>query len=158
EIRHRDVEREIVEAKLHRLVADELNVDAKARIFFPQVLQQKRQHRRHRRHHAHAKMSGEVLLHGLDFFAHRVPVSEHSARPDRNAVSFRRQPLKALAAAAQEDRYTEFVFKLPYAARQTRLRDVASLRSAPEMTFFRNCNQIAKLSKEHFKSLDEASG
>jgi hypothetical protein len=26
------------------------------------------------------------------------------------------------------------------------------------VTFFRNCNQIAKLSKEHFKSLDEPSG
>jgi hypothetical protein len=103
-------------------------------------------------------MPGQVLLHGLDLFAHRVAVSEHSARPYRNAVTFRRQSLKALAATAQEDRYTEFVFKLPYPAGQARLRDVATLGSASEMTLFRNCNQIAKLSKEHFKSLNETSG
>ncbi len=57
--------------------------------------------------------------------------------------------MEALTASAQKDRYTEFKFKLFDAAGEAWLRNIATLGSAAEVAFFRNGDQIAKLSDEH---------
>ncbi len=149
EIGQRDIEGEVVEPELHRLVADELNVDADTRISVAERLQQERQHRRHRRHRAQAKMPGEVVLHHRDFLAHRVAISEHAARPGRHPFAFRGQAVESLTSAAQKDRHAELELELLDSAGERRLRDIAALRGASEVSFLGHGNQISKLSDEH---------
>ena len=118
EVGQRNVEREIVEAKFHRLIADELNVDAHAGILVAESLQHRRQHGRHRRHSAKAKVACQIIFHDGDFFAHGVAIGEDAARPGGNPLTLGRQPVKALAASAQKNRHAKFEFKLLDSARQ----------------------------------------
>jgi hypothetical protein len=57
--------------------------------------------------------------------------------------------VKSLAAPAQKNRHTQFKFELFDSARQARLRDVAPLRGASEVSLFRHGDEVAKLSDEH---------
>jgi len=60
--------------------------------------------------------TANIVLHDGDFFTHRVTIGENSARPCGDALTLGGQTMKALAAAAQKDRYAEFEFKLLDAA------------------------------------------
>src|SRR5271168_1429409 len=101
-------------------------------------------------------MSSEVILHHCDFFAHRVAISQHTARPHCHAFAFRRQSLEALPPSAEEDGNTEFEFELFYSTGQARLRDVATLRGAAEVAFFGHRDEIAKLPDEHATDSQES--
>jgi hypothetical protein len=57
--------------------------------------------------------------------------------------------MKALAAAAQKNRHAEFKFELFDAAGQAWLRDVAALGGTPEVAFFRDGDEVAKLPDKH---------
>ena len=67
------------------------------------------------------------------------------AGPFGDLLTFGREPMKALAPAAEEDRDAEFEFELLDAVRQARLRRMAARGGAPEMPFLDDSNQVLEL-------------
>jgi hypothetical protein len=61
-------------------------------------------------------MAGQIVFHDSNFFAHRITISENSARPIGDAFTFSRQTMKTLTAAAQKDWDAKFELKLLDAA------------------------------------------
>ena len=78
-------------------------------------------HGRHGRHRADAQMTGQIVLHHGDFFAHCVTIGQHARATNGDAFAFGRQAVKALAAAAEKNRHAEFEFELFDSAGQARL-------------------------------------
>ena len=157
EVGQRNIEIEIIQSDLHGFIADELHVNANARVFFPDHARQHRKHRRHRRHRTEPQAALKVVLHHCNFGAHCVAISKRSACENRHALTLGRQSVKALTPAAQKNRDAEFKLKLLDAARQARLGDVAALCRAAKVTLLGDRKQILELPEEHACALEPAS-
>lgn len=68
-------------------------------------------------------------------------------RPLHHPLAVRREPVEPVSAF--NDRHAEFLFELPDAAGQRRLRDVTRLRGARKVLFARKRDKILKLTNVH---------
>src|SRR5262249_22646199 len=91
----------------------------------------------------------QIVLHGVDFIAHRRAIGDHLTRPSRHAFAFRRQSVEALPPSAQKNRDTELELELLDPAGETRLAHVTGPGRAPEVSLLGDCHQILELPQEH---------
>src|SRR5262245_66436938 len=103
------------------------------------------QHRRHRGHRTDAKVASQIILHCVDFIAHRRAIGNHLARPSRHMLAFRRQSVKALAPSAQKNRDAKLQLKLLYSAGETWLAHMDGALRSPDMSLLGTCHHIFEL-------------
>ena len=149
EIGDRRIQREIVEAGLHRFRAREMHVDVHAGMAHAHHFQNHRQDRRHRRHRAEPQVALEVVLHGVDLVAHRLAMGDDQPRHLGDPLALGGEPVKPLPASAQEDRHAQFEFELLDPRRQARLGHVTTLRGPAKMFFLGDRNEVFELAQEH---------